>query len=180
MCNDSRSRYDLCILRIDDFRPVTACHSLIDYLCIRTRCAVITNPVNANKNIPRRTRRRGIFFTIVTRKSLALSRLLDDAAKLLPVAFTGEGRLQAAFFAGRNVKGMTLDFTNDVFLLDFTLETAQRALEGLVISEADFCHDLFTCLSTGTTSVAALLTNFFCNLQSVRITRAGQACKSVR
>lgn len=92
-----------------------------------------------------------------------MSILLDNATKLLPVAFTGEGRFETALLTGWNVKGMPLDFTNDVFLLDFTFETAQRALEGFIITEADFCHDLFTCLSTGATRVVTLLTKLFCH-----------------
>jgi len=71
----------------------------------------------------------------------------DRAAEFLAVTFAGQRRFQAALFAGRNIKGMALDFTNDVFLLYLTLEAAEGAFQRLVIAEFDFCQLVFTCLS---------------------------------
>ena len=42
---------------------------------------------------------------------------------------------------------MTFHFTNDVFLLNFAFETAERAFQRLVIAELNFCQRYFTCLS---------------------------------
>jgi hypothetical protein len=42
------------------------------------------------------------------------------------------------------------DFADNVFLLHFAFEPAERALQRLVIAEFDFCQLLFTCLSMST------------------------------
>ena len=67
--------------------------------------------------------------------------LFHHPAIFLPVAFTGQRRFQAALLPRRNIEGVSFDFTNDVFLLNFALETAQGAFQGFVISQADLCQD---------------------------------------
>ncbi len=62
------------------------------------------------------------------------SRLLDRAAKLLAIAFSCQRGFEAAFFTGWDEKGMSLHFTNYVFLLYFALETPQSTLERLAIA----------------------------------------------
>ena len=57
--------------------------------------------------------------------------LLRLAALLLAVALAGERLLGAALVARLQVEGVLLDVLDDVFLLHFSLETSQRALDRL-------------------------------------------------
>ena len=65
---------------------------------------------------------------------VALSRLLDWAAKLLAIAFSCQRGFEAAFFTWWDEKGMSLYFSNYIFLLYFALETSQSTLERLAIA----------------------------------------------
>ncbi len=65
---------------------------------------------------------------------------IGDATEFLAIAFAGQRRFQAALFSGRNIEGVPFDFADNVFLLHFALEPAERALKRLVIAEFDFCH----------------------------------------
>jgi hypothetical protein len=55
-------------------------------------------------------------------------KLFRIPATLLPVPFAGECCFDPLLFTWLQVKGMTLDFFNDVFGLHLALETAQRVL----------------------------------------------------
>jgi hypothetical protein len=94
----------------------------------------------------RRMKRKPAADGVVGSRSLFLFR--DNvAAVFLTVAFAGERRFQPALLAGRNIEGVTFDFTDDVFLLHLAFEPAERALQRLVVAQFDFCHSIFTCLS---------------------------------
>src|SRR6185369_16472227 len=49
-------------------------------------------------------------------------RLLGFPASLLPIAFTGQSGLDAALLARLQVKGVSFDFPDDVFIQHFPLE----------------------------------------------------------
>jgi hypothetical protein len=50
----------------------------------------------------------------------------------------GGSLLGSLFFARLQIKGMFLDFFDDVFLLDLALKTLQRAFQGLTILNDNF------------------------------------------
>ncbi len=79
---------------------------------------------------------------------LAVSGLLWYTTVFFAIALAGQRRFQAALFSGWNIEGMSFNFADNIFLLHFALKPAERAFERLVIAEFDFCHLLFTCLST--------------------------------
>ena len=60
--------------------------------------------------------------------------LVEASTKLLTVAFACESRLEPALFARRNEERMSLDFTDDVFLLHFALKASQCAFERLAVA----------------------------------------------
>jgi hypothetical protein len=49
---------------------------------------------------------------------------------------------------------MSLDFLDDVLLLDFPFKTAQRAFQGFSILDVDFCQTKLTCLFTAALGAA--------------------------
>ena len=55
------------------------------------------------------------------------------STNLLPATLTGEGLLDALPLSRFQVKGVLLDFLDDVFLLDPALEAPQRIFDGLTI-----------------------------------------------
>ena len=57
---------------------------------------------------------------------------------LLATAFTRQCFLYALFLARLQVEGVTLNLLDNIFLLHFALETAQRILEGLTLLNSDF------------------------------------------
>src|SRR6266481_3170084 len=59
--------------------------------------------------------------------------LLSLPASLLPIAFTGQRLLDAEFLARLQVKGVSLDFPDDVLLQNLPLEAAQRVLQRLAL-----------------------------------------------
>jgi|tagenome__1003787_1003787.scaffolds.fasta_scaffold20913749_2 hypothetical protein len=61
-------------------------------------------------------------------------------ARLLPAALACDGFLYAFLFARLEVKGMTLNFLDNVLLLDFPLEAPQGVLEGLALLNSNFCQ----------------------------------------
>ena len=71
---------------------------------------------------------------------LSEENLFDIARALLAVALAGESFLRAAFFAWFQVERVSLDFFNDVFLLDLALEAAQGTFKSFAILEMDFCQ----------------------------------------
>src|ERR1035441_9723897 len=61
--------------------------------------------------------------------------LLRFPASLLPIAFTGQGLLDAEFLARLQVKGVPFDLSDDVLLQNLFLEAAERVLNRLAILE---------------------------------------------
>src|SRR5207302_4919500 len=57
---------------------------------------------------------------------------------LLATAFTRQCFLYALFLARLQVEGVTLNLLDNIFLLHFALETAQRIFEGLTLLISDF------------------------------------------
>src|ERR1700680_3795993 len=74
--------------------------------------------------------------------SLAPSILL--LTRLLTGTLARQCGLHALFFARLQVKGVTLDFLNNVFLLHLALETAQGVFEGLTLLQSDFGQKRYT------------------------------------
>lgn len=52
-----------------------------------------------------------------------LAKLLDIGTALFPIALAGQGFLGPTLFAGFEIKGVTLNLFNDIFLLHFAFET---------------------------------------------------------
>jgi hypothetical protein len=59
-------------------------------------------------------------------------------AYFLASAFAGQRGLYALLFTGFQVKGVALDLFDNVFLLHFALEAAQRILEGFTLLQPNF------------------------------------------
>ena len=59
-------------------------------------------------------------------------------ACFFPAALARQCFLHTFLFAGFQVKGVTFNFFNNVFLLYLTLEAAQRILEGLALLNPNF------------------------------------------
>jgi hypothetical protein len=59
-------------------------------------------------------------------------------------ALTCKRSLHTLLFAGLQVKGVTLDLLNDVFLLHLALEAAESILEGFPLLKSYFCQNLYT------------------------------------
>ena len=56
----------------------------------------------------------------------------------LASAFSGQRGLYALLFTGFQVKGVALDLFDNVLLLHFALEAAQRILEGFTLLQPNF------------------------------------------
>jgi hypothetical protein len=61
-------------------------------------------------------------------------------ANLLLCPLTSQSLLYAELRARLQIVGMTLDFLNDVFRLNFALEPTQGALNGLAFLQSNFCQ----------------------------------------
>ena len=64
--------------------------------------------------------------------------LFGIPATLLPVPLAGKCCFDPLLFTWLQVKGMTLDFFDDVFGLHLSFETPQRALQGFSILDVYF------------------------------------------
>ncbi len=64
--------------------------------------------------------------------------LLGIPATLFPVPLAGESGFDPLLFTWLQVKGMPLDFLDNVFGLHFALETAQSVLERFPFLQSDF------------------------------------------
>lgn len=64
--------------------------------------------------------------------------LLDFLVSFFPIPLASQRFLGALFFAGLQIKRVTLDLFNDVFLLDFSLEAPQGALQRFAILDKYF------------------------------------------
>jgi len=65
-------------------------------------------------------------------------------ARFLPAALSSQGFLHALLLARFQVKGVSLDLLDDVFLLYLAFESAQCVLEGLTLLNSDFCQTAHT------------------------------------
>ena len=61
-------------------------------------------------------------------------------ACLFSGALTSQRSLHTLLFAGLQVKGVTLDLLNDVFLLHLAFKAAQSILEGFSLLKPHFCQ----------------------------------------
>jgi len=61
-----------------------------------------------------------------------------------PAALARQCFLHALFFARLQVKGVTLDLLDDVFLLHLALEATQRIFERLALLKSNFCQLNYT------------------------------------
>ena len=68
-------------------------------------------------------------------------RLILLFASLLSAALARKRFFHALLFAWLQVKGVTLDLLDNVFLLNFALKAAQRILEGLALLEPDISQN---------------------------------------
>src|ERR1039458_6992973 len=66
--------------------------------------------------------------------------LLRFPASLLPIAFTGQGLLDAEFLARLQVKGVPFDLSDDVLLQNLFLEATEGVLHGLAVLELYLSH----------------------------------------
>jgi hypothetical protein len=76
-------------------------------------------------------------------------RLFGFAGTFFSVALARESFLGALLLTRLQVEGMSLDFLDDVLLLDLALETAQRAFQGFSVLDVDFCQTRLTPLEMG-------------------------------
>ncbi len=65
-------------------------------------------------------------------------------ARLLTRPLASQRCFHAFFLAGLQVKGVTLDLLDDVFLLHLAFEAAQSILEGFTLLKPDFCQNRYT------------------------------------
>ncbi len=65
-------------------------------------------------------------------------------ASLLSITLARQSCLHAALLTRLQVVGVTLNFLDDVLLLDLSLEATQRVLEGLAFLHTNFCQKLST------------------------------------
>jgi hypothetical protein len=66
--------------------------------------------------------------------------LFLDFITLFAVALARKSFLSPAFFTGLQIKRVTFDFFDDIFLLHFALKTPQCALKSLTVLYVDFCQ----------------------------------------
>ena len=59
---------------------------------------------------------------------------------LLTIPLARQRFFHAALFTGLQVEGMTLDFFNDIFLLNLTLKPAQRIFKRFAFLHANLCQ----------------------------------------
>jgi hypothetical protein len=71
---------------------------------------------------------------------MGMVELLDVGTTLLAIALTSESFFSTAFLAGLEVKGVTLDLFNNVFLLNLALEPAESAFQRFAVLQHYFCQ----------------------------------------
>jgi hypothetical protein len=76
--------------------------------------------------------------------SLVNPALILLLTRLLTGTLASQCGLHALFFARLQVKGVTLDLLNNVFLLHLALETAQSIFEGLTLLQSYFGQKRYT------------------------------------
>ena len=63
---------------------------------------------------------------------------------LLAVTLAGKRFLDALLFTWLQVERVTLDFLDDVFGLNLTLEATERVLERFAFLNSDLCQEMYT------------------------------------
>jgi hypothetical protein len=66
--------------------------------------------------------------------------LFDIAGPLFAISLAGESFFGPTFLSGFKVERVAFDFFDYIFLLNFSLETAQGALKRFTILQMDFCQ----------------------------------------
>ena len=66
--------------------------------------------------------------------------VFGSASNLFPTSLAGESLLESFLFARFQIEGVFLDFLNDVFLLDFSLEATESVLNRLTLLNSYFSH----------------------------------------
>ena len=79
-----------------------------------------------------------------TRGGAALFRLVLLFPSFFPAAFARQCFLHALLLAGLQIKGVSFDLFDDVFLLHLALKAAQCILKGLTLLQSDFCQRDYT------------------------------------
>ncbi len=74
----------------------------------------------------------------------ALASLILFFANFLTIAFARQRLFDSLFLTGFEVKGMTLDFLNDVLGLNFALKTAQGIFERFTFLNSNLCQRKYT------------------------------------
>ena len=72
------------------------------------------------------------------------ARLVLFFASFFAIPLACQSGLHAALLTGLQIVGVTLDFLDDVLLLDLSLEAAQRVLERLAFLYTNFCQRFST------------------------------------
>jgi hypothetical protein len=72
------------------------------------------------------------------------ARLILLAALLLAQSLSRQRLFHTSLFSGLHVKAVPFNFLDDVFLLDFALESTQRILQGFTFLNCDFCQAVLT------------------------------------
>src|SRR5579872_3985076 len=98
--------------------------------CIARKCRLpltqIAVPLSSLKKAkPAKSNSRAYFSVSAT---VPTDDLVLFLTRLLAIALAGQGFFYTLLFAGLQVKGVTLHFFNDVFLLHLALEAAERIL----------------------------------------------------
>jgi hypothetical protein len=65
-------------------------------------------------------------------------------AGLFAIAFAREGFLHATLFTWFQIEGVTLDFLDNVFLLDLPLKAAQSIFKGFALLNSNLCQKKYT------------------------------------
>jgi hypothetical protein len=71
---------------------------------------------------------------------LAEARSVLIVSGLLTIPFASQGRLDPLFFPRFQIKGMFLDFLDDVLLLNLSLKAAQRVFQRFAFLQSYFCQ----------------------------------------
>ena len=61
---------------------------------------------------------------------------------LFTTPFPGERLLEAPFLTRLHVEGVSLNFFDDVLLLNFSFEATKGAVQGLAFVDIDFSHSM--------------------------------------
>jgi len=85
-------------------------------------------------------------------------------ANLLAIPLACQCFLHALLLTGLQVKGVTLHFLDDVFLLHLALKAAKSILEGLTLLQTNFCQ----CKNTPLSGHAGQLTDYRIPAQNAR------------